>query len=111
MSPIMLLGVVGQRAIVPDKATVLGRPRVRQVAPSLGSLRRGRQKGLGYTRDSENLVGHSLALQSLESVLSKCRDFQEIVCVAARNLRAGPSRRELHGPSTVCMRIVVRGGM
>jgi hypothetical protein len=54
--------LVGQSAIVSDKATVVGRPRVRQGAPSLGSVRRGRQEGLGHTRDSENLVGHSLAL-------------------------------------------------
>jgi hypothetical protein len=80
----MLLVLVGQSAIVSDKATVLGWPRVRQVAPSLGSVRRGRQTGLGYTRDSENLVGHSLASQSLESMVGKCRVFQEIVCIAAR---------------------------
>jgi hypothetical protein len=49
-SPIMPRGRVGQSAIVPDKATVVGRPRVRQDAPSLG-----------YTRDIENLIGHSLA--------------------------------------------------
>lgn len=81
---------VGRGAMVPDKVTLLGRPRLRQAAPSLGSVRRSRQKALGSSMDSENLVGHSLASMSCVSVMSERRVFQEIICVPARHSWAGP---------------------